>query len=373
MLRISQEQISKRWDLLPLSLRESLYSFENGKIVWGIGVDNHLSEEKIGKIAGAAGYVILGFIHAEDLAKEIGENLGLNSEIAGSIAREIDRKIFGPIRNDLEKVYSMPAEEKEVEKETLDLRAKAQALEVSGIKPAETITTAAEAPKIIPPEEKPEAAKPLEISPAPAIQADGPMIIHKEAEFKPLSENRKSLGGLFGFLRKDKEQKPEIMTAAKVQVELGSQPLGVSEAGQQPEKPEPSKVAKTEMPKVRVVHYTEFPVATSPFPVEGEKPKEVIQPGSLRMEKQEIKPLENLPTNLPTEIKIPSPPEVVIEKKIMPEEKQPDKIVPTQPLDLRQASSGIKPVSAPEKLEKKEENKNKEEAEMIDLTTFKKI
>ena len=51
----------------------------------------------------------VGFIHPEDLAKEIKDALNLNPEIANSIADEIDRKIFNPIRTDLEKIYS-PAE-----------------------------------------------------------------------------------------------------------------------------------------------------------------------------------------------------------------------------------------------------------------------
>ncbi len=370
MINISQQQKLDRWDTLPDNLKEALFSEQNSNILWRVCEGQHLPVDKIPRVAVITGYIILGFIHAEDLAKEIKNELNINQEIANIIALEVDRKIFGPIRSDLEKVYSMPVEEKEIEMETLDLRAKAQALEVSEVKSAGVTAPAAEAPKIIP-EEKPEAAKAPEISPAPAIQADGPMIIHKEAEFKPLSESKKSLGGLFGFLRKDREQKPETMTAAKVQVELGSQSSGVSKEGQQPEKPEPSKVAKTEIPKVRVVHYTEFPVATSPFPVEGEKPKEVIQPDSLQTEKKEVRSPENLPTNLPTEIKITSPPEVIIEKKITPEEKQSNKIVPAQTLDLRQVSPEIKPTPEKPSVESPKTSLAKSEDEIIDLGMFK--
>ncbi len=369
MINISKQQKFDRWDTLSDNLKGALFSEQNSSILWRICEGQHLPADKISTVAVITGYIILGFIHAEDLAKEIKNELNINQEIANTIALEIDRKIFGPIRSDLEKIYSIPVEEKGTETEALDLRAKAQALEVSEIRPIEAIVAVAEAPKIIP-EEKPGAIKTPEISPTPAIQVDGPMIIHKETEFKPLSESRKSLGGLFGFLKKDREQKPETMTAAKVQVELGSQPLGVSEASQEKEL-EPSKVAKTEIPKVRVVHYTEFPVAANPFPIEGEKPKEVIQSVPLQTEKQEIKPSENLPTNLPTEIEIPNPPEVIIEKKVMPGEKQPDKIVPAQTLDLRQVLPEIKPALEKPSVESPKTSPAKSEDEIIDLGMFK--
>ena len=152
-----------------------------------------------------------------------------------------------------------------------------------------------EAPKILPREEKPEAVKPPEISPIAAPPAPvlpvteagpvaaseaEPFIIHKEAEFKPISETKKSLGGLFGFLRRGGEEKLEKAEPVKAEVEIGDKSL----------KAEPPKITKTEPPKVRVVHYTEFQPAVSPFPTETEKPK--VESEKIKVE---IKPPENLP------------------------------------------------------------------------------
>src|SRR3989344_9558790 len=105
MLKISKQQINERWDATPEILRESLCSFENGKIIWQIGKEQHLDDKKIGIIAALSGYAIYGFIQLNDLAKEIKANLNLHSEIADSIAKEIESKIFSSIKNEMKKSY----------------------------------------------------------------------------------------------------------------------------------------------------------------------------------------------------------------------------------------------------------------------------
>jgi len=390
MIKIPHQQILDRYDTLPESLKDAGFSSYNTLLIEKIGETNHLAPDKISTISQLVGRVLFGFIHSEDLAKEIQESLNLNPEIANSISEEIDRKIFNPVRADLEKVYAPSVEE-----EVLDLR-----LAAKEMKPVEEavlptveapmpemeapVLSPVEAPKILPQEEKPEAVKPPEISPMaaplapvlPAAEAGPvatseaePFIIHKEAEFKPLFETKKSLGGLFGFLRKSGEEKLQKAEPARAEVEIGDKSL----------KAEPSKITKTEPPKVRVVHYTEFQPAVSPFPVEGEKIRAEIKEEKKAEEKIEIKPPENLPVvseveppvvsraEPPTEkpsgtisqgqafqppkIEIPTPwgrdPDynVGIEKKPIAEEVPAPKTEPV--LDLRKAAEPIRP--APEK------------------------
>jgi hypothetical protein len=394
MLQIPRQQILDRYDTLPESLKDAGFLPYNTLLIKKIGESNHLTEEKISTISQLVGYVLFGFIHPEDLAKEIRESLNLNPEIANSIADEIDRKIFNPIRTDLEKVYAPPSGE-----EILDLRTAARETkpaEEAVLPRVETPTAEAgaaatspveapvlspvEAPKILPREEKPEAVKPPEISPIAAPPAPvlpvteagpvaaseaEPFIIHKEAEFKPISETKKSLGGLFGFLRRGGEEKLEKAEPVKAEVEIGDKSL----------KAEPPKITKTEPPKVRVVHYTEFQPAVSPFPTGTEKPK--VESEKIKVE---IKPPENLPLVSPVEppaVSRAEPPvvnkvEPPIETKAPISEKIPAGPTPVasgaEPLDLRQA-----PVEAKPAPETKPVPEKKEEEEMIDLSTFKKI
>lgn len=346
MIKVSRQQILDRWDTLPENLKESLFSEGNSSALWRICENQHLTEDKIRIVATLAGDVILGFLHSDDLAQEIRSELGLNPEIANSIASEIDRKIFSPIRNDLEKAYAPPLSETP---EALDLRTAA-----TEIKPAvEAPVAEAEAPKIIPQEEKkPEAIKPSEISPTPvpseqvAPAVEGPLIIHKETEFKPLVGTKRSLGGLFSFLKK-KEGREKKEEAVKAQVEMG----GPVEEAPVKEGVEPAVVSRAEPPKVRVVHYSQFEPAVSPFPAETEKPPEVKPPEA------------KLPENLPVVSEDEPPIEIKPQEEIKPTE-----VSPGPTLDLRQKPAAVQPSSPPETKPKSEEKKQDEE--IIDLSKF---
>ncbi|PIY59551.1 hypothetical protein COY96_01175, partial [Candidatus Wolfebacteria bacterium CG_4_10_14_0_8_um_filter_37_11] len=94
MPNITKQQALNRWDKLPMVLREAIFSERNADILWGVCETQHLSEDKIYRIATLAGDTIMGFIHPEDLAKEIKETTNIHSDIADLIVKEIDRKIF---------------------------------------------------------------------------------------------------------------------------------------------------------------------------------------------------------------------------------------------------------------------------------------
>jgi hypothetical protein len=226
-----------------------------------------------------------------------------------------------------------------------------------------------EEPKIIPTEEKiqlkPKEIQPREVQP-PEVQpitqlpitelpSECPVIIHKEAEFKPISETKKSLGGLFGFLRKSKKEEEKI-SPVKAQVEMG-----IEHEITRKESPRPS----AEPPKARVVHYTEFPTPVSPFPTEerkDERPAEEIPRESALSPREsalgEIKPPENLPAE-PPKVEEKKP-----EEKPVAEEVEPPKTEPV--LDLRKPPEESRPLP-----EKPPTGPAKPEEEIIDLSSFR--
>lgn len=221
MIQISRSQALNRYDLLQENLKDSLFSAQNAEIIRRVCASHHLTEDKTVIIGKIVGYIIMGFIHPEDLAGEIKNALNINPEIAASISREIDRKIFSPIRNDIDKVYS-PLEGS-AEEHIIDLRKVEEKKEVEPLKE-----------EVVAPE-KPE---------------DKPVIIHQEAEIKPTAVVKKSLGGLFSALGAKKEEaKAPKPVAAEVQI-----------AGEQPPKEEVSKPAAPP----RVVHYTELRTSLTP-------------------------------------------------------------------------------------------------------------
>jgi len=374
MIQVTKDKALQRYDLLTENLKAALFSSSNAEIVRKVGESQHLTEDKIVVIGKIIGYVILGFIHSEDLAQEIKDALNLNSEIANSIAAEIDRKIFALIRADLEKVYQPPTEE------ILDLRAKVEP-------PTEVEMPKAEEPKVVPVEEKiqskPEEIQSKEVQPPEVKPQFGeveppkigvgeaePLIIHKEAEFKPLAETKKSLGGLFGFLRKGKKEEEKI-SPVKAQVEIGidTKLHEIEHEITRKESPTPSP----EPPKVRVVHYTEFPMPVSPFgktKEESEKEKELVEADKRRTTRiieaeerakvEEISPPENLPIEAAPEVQ---PKEV----EPMASPVEPPAKSKAEPLDLRKSPEETKP--APEK--PLAGPTKPEEEEIIDLSSFK--
>ncbi len=226
MIKITRQQSLKRWDALPQRLREALFSEHNADILWRTCEEQHLSEDKIFKIATLAGDVIMGFIHPQDLDDEIKKELDINTEIAALISRQIERRIFLPIRSEIDKIYAPVSENVFVADklplemtEAIDLRIKKEDEPENSKKIEESAGT-----------KKEESEK----------EEDKPFIIHKEESAKPILGAKRSLGGLFGFLKGGKEAESKAVEA-KIEIGLAE-----------------TKADQAEPPKMKVIHYSEF-------------------------------------------------------------------------------------------------------------------
>ena len=60
------------------------------------------------KVFGATSCVLMGFLHPEDLAEELKVAALLNPQIAAAIADAINKRVFVPIREDIDKVFDPP-------------------------------------------------------------------------------------------------------------------------------------------------------------------------------------------------------------------------------------------------------------------------
>ena len=106
MISPTKKQSLDRWDTLPLNLREELCLEVNSDFVWKTCNDEHIPDEKIYEVAKVIGYVLFGFLHPEDVAQEIKERLGVDTRTANSIEEAVNKRIFAPLRTDIDKVYS---------------------------------------------------------------------------------------------------------------------------------------------------------------------------------------------------------------------------------------------------------------------------
>lgn len=105
MLTITQNQALQRWDTLPDTLREALYSEANSDFLWKTCENENVPGEKTYDVARIAGYVLLGFMHPADMAEELKEELNLDPKTCAAVANAIDGRIFGPLRPDIDKIY----------------------------------------------------------------------------------------------------------------------------------------------------------------------------------------------------------------------------------------------------------------------------
>lgn len=105
MITPTQDKALERWDLLPLSLREALFAESTADFLEKTCQDEHVPQEKIKIVSQIAGYVLLGFIHPEDVAGEIKERLNLDQRTAIDIQNALNQRIFTPLRADIDKAY----------------------------------------------------------------------------------------------------------------------------------------------------------------------------------------------------------------------------------------------------------------------------
>ena len=109
MISISKKQAGQRWDTITPQLREALFSDVNADFVWNLCQNEHLTKGKSYQVAEFAGYVLLGFLHPEDLAGELVSSIDLPTPLAKTISDQINSRIFTPLRADIDKVYSPPS------------------------------------------------------------------------------------------------------------------------------------------------------------------------------------------------------------------------------------------------------------------------
>jgi|GEM_PF-1263719 len=154
-------------------------------------------------------------------------------------------------------------------------------------------------------------------------QEEAPLIIHKEEEMKPLSGKWKSLGGMFGFLRKTPQSKIREEAVSKVKIEMGGE---------------------TEAPAFKVVDYSEpaKPAAAAPAVESKIEPVKIDMaevPAEIKVQAPKTK--VSVPDNLPVA------PEEKIEIKT---ETEPVVFKPAEEIKIKpiEVGFGIKPEIKPE-------------------------
>ena len=106
-MEITVQQAQQRYKTIPAVLQDAIFSFQTAEIIRIISEQNGLSDEKTGLVAKITGYVLLGYLHAEELPRElVSAGLGISADTAAAISSSVDNRIFAVYRNELNSVYA---------------------------------------------------------------------------------------------------------------------------------------------------------------------------------------------------------------------------------------------------------------------------
>ena len=101
--KITPEQFWKLYEKLPEELKEAVFSGETADNIWNVCEKNGINE--VSRVAKYAGDVLIGLLPPSDFQKTLEKELGIDTETAQKVGREIHRFIFYPVKTCLEELY----------------------------------------------------------------------------------------------------------------------------------------------------------------------------------------------------------------------------------------------------------------------------
>ena len=114
-MRYTKEQINERFQMLPSSVQDIVLSAEVADAIKEIANKNQLHIDTAGLLNEEITYVMVGAEKSVDFIKNLKIHLRLPEDKANTVARDVNEKIFLPIREALKKVADTPAQSVEPE------------------------------------------------------------------------------------------------------------------------------------------------------------------------------------------------------------------------------------------------------------------
>jgi hypothetical protein len=161
-----KDDIQKRLDSLPPEIKQLLYSNEVDVIVQQIGAKNKLHLDQTGILLAEMNEVMMGYLEASDLAKELVDVFRIDEDRANAIAKDVDDMLFSKIRDAMRKVYE--------EANTTAPIVEAPAPSQSKLPPLEPRSTSPQAVQITTPVLAPVAPTPTTVTSVPPVPAKPP-------------------------------------------------------------------------------------------------------------------------------------------------------------------------------------------------------
>ena len=137
-MEFNVEQINDAFNNLPRNLRRSIYDVNVSEAIEEIGKKYKLHIDALGILETRVDWVLIGLIKTRDLYMTLREDLGMESSKVNQIIKDLNKKIFTPVREeykslkDLEE-YQAELEETEIAEPTQNKNAEPTQKEVTVI------------------------------------------------------------------------------------------------------------------------------------------------------------------------------------------------------------------------------------------------
>ncbi|MBI3273822.1 MAG: hypothetical protein HYZ69_01630 [Candidatus Colwellbacteria bacterium] len=245
MLNIPREKVLERWDKLPLSIKEAMFSEENADIIERIGKENNLTDTSLQILITVTGDALRGFINQDELTGELINELGVDRGTVEKVANIIKEKIFAPIREDLKGVYEPLIEFQ---------RARLLKLDTNLEQLASTTMSTISIPEQLAPHQ----------TIKPSFE-NSPFILHQEEEIVTEEHQAQQYAAPRPVFYKPtfSEEYKRDAAPPTAKLELGPQEEG---SGKEP------RLVRTPLEETRIVHYSELVTPVDPFGSQEQMP-----------------------------------------------------------------------------------------------------
>lgn len=104
------EELEKKYATLPDDIRKAMSSMDIARFVENIGKSHSLHIDQIGQLMDEVSFIMLGFMHPSDFISNIQKSLEIDNEKAQEITKDINEKIFRPIKASLLSIHGAKQE-----------------------------------------------------------------------------------------------------------------------------------------------------------------------------------------------------------------------------------------------------------------------
>jgi len=104
-MRFTPEQTKEAFRKLPEEIQEAIASVDTVYAIQAIGKNSSLMLDVVGQLEAEVGYALLGLSSLKEFSKTLEKELSLPREKAEAVTKEVDQKIFKPIRSSLMELH----------------------------------------------------------------------------------------------------------------------------------------------------------------------------------------------------------------------------------------------------------------------------